>query len=160
MSAAGARRLPAAALDGPLERPKRLKLDIEEHFVYTDDGLRNIELEGRRVSRVRVIRKIINLLICGALRVGLPDKGAALQVGDTPGYILRLVRKRDRDRSGVALCVVLCHAYDTGTEVYFVLVVDNADDFPRPKPRESVFRETVEVDSPYLIGNVGLGALP
>ena len=32
----------AATLDGPLERPERLKLDIEEHFVYTDDRLGNI----------------------------------------------------------------------------------------------------------------------
>ena len=62
--------------------------------------------------------------------------------------------------SGVALRVVLCHAHNAGAEVYPVLVVHDTDDFTRPETGESVSREPVEVDSPYLIGVIGLRALP
>ena len=150
----------ASASDSLLKGPERLKLDIEEHFVYADDRLVDIDFHGRRVVCVRIVREVIDLLICGPLRVGLPNEGPALQVRNAPGYVFRLVRNRHAHGSGVALRVVLCHAHDTGSEVYPVLVVHDTDDFTRPETGESVPGEPVEVDSPYLIGVIGLRALP
>ena len=150
----------ASASDSLLKGPERLKLDIEKHFVYADDRLVDIDFHGRRVVCVRIVREVIDLLICGPLRVGLPNEGAALQVRNAPGYVFRLVRYRHAHGSGVALRVVLCHAHNAGAEVYPVLVVHDTDDFTRPETGESVSREPVEVDSPYLIGVIGLRALP
>ena len=152
--------MPAAASDGFFKRPERLELYVEEHFIYTNDRLVDIDFHGRRVRRVRIVREVVDLLICGPLCVCLPNEGPALQVRNAPGYVFRLVREGDGHVSGVALCVVLDYAHDTGTEVYAVLVVHYADDFARPEPGESVPCEPVEVDSPYLIAVIGLRALP
>ena len=74
-TAAGGGRLSASASDSLLKGPERLKLDIEEHFVYADDRLVDIDFHGRRVVCVRIVREVIDLLICGPLRVGLPNEG-------------------------------------------------------------------------------------
>ena len=83
--------MPASAADGFLVGSERLKLDIKQHFVDTDNRVGDKKPESRRVSRVGIVREIIDLLICRALCVCLADKGAALQVGNAPGYVLRLV---------------------------------------------------------------------
>ena len=125
--------MPASAADSFLIRPKRLELDIEEHFVNAYHRVGDIELQFRRVRRVGVIGEIIDLLVGRALCVCLADKGAALQVGNAPRYILRLVGNRHRDVSRVALCIRFLHADDTGTEVNPVGLVHDADDFARAK---------------------------
>ena len=104
-TAAGACRLPASSADRFLVGPESLKLDIEEHFIYSYHVGGDIEPEGRRVCGVGVVGKVVNLLICRALCVGLPNEGPVLQVRNAPGYILRFVRERYRHREiGRASC--------------------------------------------------------
>ena len=120
-----------AAADSFLIRPERLELDIKEHFVNAYHRVRDIELQFRRMRCVGVIREIIDLLVGRALRVCLGNEGAALQVGNTARYILRLVGNRYRDVSRVALCIRFLNADDAGTEVNSVGLVHDADDLAR-----------------------------
>lgn len=78
LSTAAGGRLSASAADSLFIRAERLELDIEEHFVNAYNGVRDIELQFRRVSRVGIIGEIIDLLVGRALRVCLSNKGAAL----------------------------------------------------------------------------------
>ena len=131
LSTAGGGRLSTAAADSFLIRPERLELDIEEHFVNAYHRVGDIELQFRRMRCVGVIREIIDLLVGRALCVCLGNEGAALQVGNTARYILRLVGNRYRDVSRVALCIRFLNADDAGTEVNSVGLVHDADDFAR-----------------------------
>ena len=108
------------------------------------------------MSSVGIVGEIIDLLICRALCVCLADKGAALQVGNAPGYVLRFVGYGNGHLARVALCVVFGDGNDTGTEIYAVGLVYDADDLARPKLGERVPGQTVEVDSSNLIADIRL----